>query len=143
MHTKVFLAQTDTTVGFLSKSYKKLNEIKKRPLNTPCIKVVDSLSELTNHVRVPIKHKSLVRRAKKTSFIYPNAQSLRVVFEGVHQEFLSTHTWLYSTSANLTGKDFDERWARDEADEVEEVSFSQESPSKIVRLGRIKKQRIR
>ncbi|MDR2342471.1 MAG: Sua5 YciO YrdC YwlC family protein, partial [Campylobacteraceae bacterium] len=33
----IYLAQTDTTVGFLSKDIKVLNALKKRPLDKPCI----------------------------------------------------------------------------------------------------------
>ena len=44
--TKIYLTQTDTTVGFLSQDYKKLNKIKKRPFNKKILIEVDSLNTL-------------------------------------------------------------------------------------------------
>ncbi|PID47476.1 MAG: Sua5 YciO YrdC YwlC family protein [Proteobacteria bacterium] len=142
---KIFLAQTDTTVGFLSKDKGALNKIKNRPLNTPCIKAIASLNELKNHARVPNKHKNKIRKAKKTTFIYPNKQSLRVIKTSPHKEFILDHKWLYTTSANLTGKDFDENYARNIADEVieNEGGFLQAKASDIFLLSREKMGKIR
>ena len=39
-------------------------------MQTPCILTMSSLKELVSLVRVPKAHKNLVRKAKKTSFIY-------------------------------------------------------------------------
>lgn len=66
----LYLAQTDTTAGFLSKDEREINKAKGRALQTPCILTMSSLKELTSLVRVPKAHKNLVRKAKKTSFIY-------------------------------------------------------------------------
>ena len=66
----LYLAQTDTTAGFLSKDEKEINKVKGRALQTPCILTMSSLKELVSLVRVPKAHKNLVRKAKKTSFIY-------------------------------------------------------------------------
>ena len=66
----IYLAQTDTTAGFLSKDEKEINKAKKRDLNTPCILTMAYFAELLCFVRVPKVHKNLVRRARKTSFIY-------------------------------------------------------------------------
>ncbi len=143
MQTKIYLAQTDTTVGFLSKSVKRLNKIKNRSTNKPCIKVVASLDDLKRHVRVPNNHKNLVRRSKKSTFIYPNGQSFRVVTSSPHKDFVKKHGWLYSTSANLSGYEFDESWARSVADEVVGDGFASFSPSNIVKLGKLTKDNIR
>lgn len=69
----IFLAQTDTTAGFLSKDYKELNRAKKREQDQPCVLATAKFSELKNFVRVPQKFKNFVRRAKKTTFIYANS----------------------------------------------------------------------
>lgn len=142
---KIFLAQTDTTVGFLSKSQKRLNQIKGRAANTPCIKAVAELSELCLHVRVPQKFKRLVRNAKNTTFIYPNQEACRVVKTSPHYEFLLKHKWLYSTSANKNKENFNESFAKIVADEVieDENGFFEAKPSNILKLGRISKKRVR
>ncbi len=141
----IFLAQTDTTVGFLSKDLRKLNLAKKRDINTLCIKCVGSLCELNLHVRVPKKYKNLIRRAKKTTFIYPNLQSFRVIKSSPHKEFVQKHRWLYTTSANLTGQRFDEKYAREVADEVIECEggFFETKPSNMYKLSRYKLKKIR
>lgn len=69
----IFLAQTDTTAGFLSKDYKELNRAKRREEDQPCVLATAKFSELKNFVRVPQKFKNFVRRAKKTTFIYANS----------------------------------------------------------------------
>lgn len=71
----LYLAQTDTTAGFLSKDEKEINKAKGRALQTPCILTMSSLKELVSLVRVPKAHKNLVRKAKKTSFIYKKARA--------------------------------------------------------------------
>lgn len=71
----LYLAQTDTTAGFLSKDEREINKAKGRALQTPCILTMSSLKELASLVRVPKAHKNLVRKAKKTSFIYKKARA--------------------------------------------------------------------
>lgn len=71
----LYLAQTDTTAGFLSKDEREINKAKGRALQTPCILTMSSLKELVSLVRVPKTHKNLVRKAKKTSFIYKKARA--------------------------------------------------------------------
>jgi len=135
---KIYLAQTDTTVGFLSQDKEKLNKLKKRPLNKPVLREVDSLNTLKNFVRVPKRFKKQVRRAKKTTFIYPNKESFRVVKDKKHLEFLKKFSWMYSTSANLHGKSFDKKWAKEVVDVVVEDKrglFEGEA-SKIIKLGK-------
>jgi len=117
---KIYLIQTDTTVGFLSQNKLKLNKIKNRPLNRPILKEVESLEVLKKFVRIPNIHKKRIRRAKKTTFIFPNGESFRVVKDEKHLEFLRKFKWMYSTSANYHGKKFDENWAREKADIVVE-----------------------
>ena len=113
---KIYLTQTDTTVGFVSQDKTKLNKIKNRPSNQPVLREVESLETLRSFVRVPKIHKKRVRRAKKTTFIFPNGESFRVVRDERHLRFLKKFKWMYSTSANLHGKPFDEVWAREKAD---------------------------
>jgi tRNA A37 threonylcarbamoyladenosine synthetase subunit TsaC/SUA5/YrdC len=94
---------------------------------------------------VPRAYKKRVRRAKKTTFIYPNKESFRVVKDKRHLEFLKKFSWMYSTSANKTGESFDEKWAREIADVIVEDKngFFEKEASKIYKLGRKKIKRIR
>ena len=142
---KIYLTQTDTTVGFLSRDFKKLNKIKNRPLNQKILIEVNSLNTLKNFVRVPNKFKSKVRRAKKTTFIYPKGNSFRVVKNKKHLEFLKKFKWMYSTSANLSGTRFDKLWAIKEADIVVEDKrgFFEGKPSIIYKINNYKIKKIR
>lgn len=139
----IYLAQTDTTAGLLSKDLKELNLAKNRDENTPCLVTTPSLKELLRLVRVPPIHKNFIRKAKKTTIIYPNGFSARVVKDGVHSEFLKEFGYLYSTSANLHGKGFDEKWARGVADTVIGENFKENTPSKIYKISKNSKKRIR
>jgi len=142
---KIYLTQTDTTVGFLSRDFKKLNKIKNRPLNKKVLIEVDSLNTLKNFVRVPNKFKSKVRRAKKTTFIYPKGDSFRVVKDKKHLEFLKKFKWMYSTSANLSGEKFDKSWAVKVADVIVEnkEGFFEGKPSTIYKINNYKIKKIR
>ncbi len=143
----LFLAQTDTTAGFLSKDEREINRAKKRALNTPCILTTAFLSELLAFVRVPKAHKNLVRKARKTSFIYPNKKACRVVNSGKHAEFLREFGYFFSSSANLHGRAFDAQIAREIILEkggkiIDEKLFSG-APSRILRLGKKQIRKIR
>ncbi|SMC09224.1 Sua5/YciO/YrdC/YwlC family protein [Nitratiruptor tergarcus] len=143
--TKVYLAQTDTTVGFLSQDSEKLAQIKKRPPSKPFLIAVSSLKNLQKFVRVPKKHKNLVRRAKKTTFIYPNGKALRVINSGEHYKFLQKFCWFYSTSANESGKRFEREWAIKRADIVVEDwrGLYESEPSKIFKLSKKRVVKVR
>ena len=75
----VYLVQTDTTVGFSSSSDEKLSLVKQRPLSKKILNTVDSFSTLNKYVKVPKKFRKLVRNSKKTTFIYSNGNSFRVI----------------------------------------------------------------
>lgn len=145
MKEKIYLAQTDTTAGFLSKDFKILNEAKKRDLNTPCIITMAEFKELCLHVRVPNIFKNYIRKAKNISFIYPNGKSCRVVKCQSHAKFLKKHKWLYSTSANITCKGFDENYAKMVADEIitDNRGFFEAKASLMLRVNKRKMQKVR
>ena len=75
----IYLAQTDTTAGFLSKNLEEINALKGRAKDQPCLITSAKFDELKKIVRVPNQFKNWVRRAKKTTFIYPNNQAVRIV----------------------------------------------------------------
>ncbi|MDR1976554.1 MAG: Sua5 YciO YrdC YwlC family protein [Campylobacteraceae bacterium] len=139
----VYLAQTDTTVGFLSKDAKLLNAIKNRAADKPCIVCAAAFGEL--NTRVPLKHKNLVRRAKKTTFILKNGFSFRLIKDGAHAAFLRKTGWLYSTSANITGGAFDVDFAKSKADIVieDDRGLYESKPSMILKLGNKRVKKVR
>ncbi|MCI6988331.1 MAG: Sua5 YciO YrdC YwlC family protein [Campylobacter sp.] len=142
-NSKLYLAQTDTTAGFLSKSKEVINLAKKRDLYKPCLITVASFKELKELVRVPKKYASFIRHSKKTTFIYPNAASFRVVKDIRHAKFLKLTGWMYSSSANIHGGEFDENYAKSVADEVvDEILFSGK-PSKIYKISNSQITKIR
>jgi tRNA A37 threonylcarbamoyladenosine synthetase subunit TsaC/SUA5/YrdC len=140
---KVFLTQTDTTIGFVSQNADKLTQIKQRPPHKHYIKAVNSLQTLQTFTRVPNRHKNRVRRAKKTTFILPNMHSYRLIQDRHHLLLLDRLTWAYTTSANLSNKTYDESFATEMADVlIAPLSLAQEA-SQIYKLGKITFKRIR
>ena len=142
---KIYLVQTDTTVGFLSQNAKKLAYIKKRDPNKPFLISVDSFRLLKDFARVPNRYKNLVRRAKKTTFIYPNKKAIRVVKDEKHLKFLKRFGWMYSTSANESGKRFEKEFAYKMADVIveDERGFFEGDPSRLIKIGKRAKKLLR
>lgn len=139
----IYLAQTDTTAGFLSKDLKELNSIKDRPLNQPCLICVSKFKNLQNFSRVPKKYKNLIRRTKKTTFIYPNSQAIRVVRDHPHAKLLDKLEWAYSTSANPHKKGFDIEFAVANADVIIDTKFTPAPASKIYKISKTNIKKIR
>ena len=140
---KVFLTQTDTTIGFVSQNAERLTEIKERPPYKHYIKAVNSLGTLKSFVRIPAAHRNRVRRAAKTTFILPNGHSYRVVRERHHLLLLNRLTWAYTTSANLSGQPYDEDFAKEAADVVITPLYNKSEASKIYRVNNHTLKRIR
>ncbi len=143
MENKVFLTQTDTTIGFVSQNADKLTKIKQRPPHKQYIHAVNSLHTLKTFTRVPQKHKNRVRRAKKTTFIMPNGHSYRVIQDKHHLLLLDRLKWAYTTSANLSNEAYDESFAREMADVIIEPIKEAKQASHIYRLGNYALKRIR
>ncbi|MDO5045221.1 Sua5 YciO YrdC YwlC family protein [Campylobacter sp.] len=139
----IYLAQTDTTAGFLSKDFNEINRLKNRPLHKPCLITTSKFSELKTLARVPDKFKNLVRRARKTTFLYPNLKAIRVVKDCEHAKFLDKNGWFYSSSANLSNQKFDEIWARSVADIIVDDEFKEQASSKIYKLSKTNLKKIR
>ncbi|SFV62570.1 TsaC protein (YrdC domain) required for threonylcarbamoyladenosine t(6)A37 modification in tRNA [hydrothermal vent metagenome] len=139
MKTKLYLTQTDTTIGFVSQDASKIDKAKNRLSNKYYIRVVNSLETLKRFTRVPQKHKNRLRRAKKTTFIMPNGLSFRVVKDTEHNLLLNRLHWVYSSSANLSGAEYDEKYARDKAEVIVTSPIKKNGlASKIYRLGQKK-----
>ncbi|GMB91985.1 N6-threonylcarbamoyl adenosine t(6)A37 modification in tRNA [Helicobacter ailurogastricus] len=136
----VLLAQSDTTVGFFSHDQDQLNRAKNSPKNKPLLRVSACFKDLP---RVPPKHRRLVRRLKAT-FIY-KGQAFRVVQDPETLVFLKRLGIVFSTSANLSGQSHDPKIAFALADTIIEDrrGLAARSPSKIIKLGRSYKRRLR
>jgi tRNA A37 threonylcarbamoyladenosine synthetase subunit TsaC/SUA5/YrdC len=143
MENRVFLTQTDTTIGFVSQNADKLTHIKQRPPHKYYIKAVNSLDTLKTFTRVPQKHKNRVRRAKKTTFIMPDGDSYRVIKDKHHLLLLDRLKWAYTTSANLSNEAYDESFAREMADVIIEPIQENRQASSIYRLGKNTLRKIR
>ncbi len=139
----VFLTQTDTTIGFVSQNAHRLSQIKQRPATKHYIRAVDSLATLKSFVRTPQAHKKLLRRANKTTFIMPHKDAYRVVKDPHHLLLLKRLKWAYTTSANLSGKSYDENFAKEAADVMIEPLKTDSKPSTILKLGKRGYKRIR
>lgn len=144
--TKVYLVQTDTTVGFSSSNDEKLSAIKQRPKSQKILQTVDSFKTLKSMTRVPKAFRKIVRRSKKSTFIYPNQKSFRVISKDESfYPFISKFNSLYSTSANLTNERFNYDFAYDNSDIIvySNKEFNEKSSSYIFRIHKRKIIKVR
>lgn len=142
----VYLVQTDTTVGFSSLNDEKLSLIKQRNTSQKILQTVDSFDTLKQMTRVPLMFRKKIRNSKKTTFIYPNKNSFRVIpKDNNFYPFISKFNNLYSTSANLTSESFDIDFASKNSDVIvyTKEDFSEKSASNIFILSKNKMNKIR
>ena len=140
---KIILTQTDTTIGFVSQNANRLSEIKKRTPDKHYIKAIDSLSSLKSLARVPNRYKNMIRRAKKSTFILPSGDSYRVIRDTHHLLILKRFGWVYTSSANLSGKEYDEKFAKKSADVIVTPLLPNQKPSTIYKINNKTIKRIR
>ncbi len=118
----VILAQTDTTVGFLSQDASRLAKIKARPPHKPFIQSFSSLQTYKEMGgRVPQQFKNRLRRSKSTTFVINN-RAVRIVSQGPHHKLLQKFGWLYSTSANAANHPYERGFAEEQAEIIVEDS---------------------
>jgi len=140
LNKTIFLTSTDTAIGFLSKNASSLDKAKKRAKGKKYITALPSLKNLTK--RVPTKHKNLIRRSKKTTFIIDKNFSFRVVKDKNHNLLLKRLGWVYTSSANKSGKEYDFNYAYKKADIII-YPLKNSSASTIYRLGKTKIKKVR
>ena len=140
---KVFLTQTDTTIGFVSQNEERLTHIKQRPPHKHYITAVNSQKTLQHFTRIPAIHHNRVRRSRKTTFIMPNGRSYRLIRDSHHLLLLNRLKWAYTTSANLSGSEYDETFAEKSADVIITPLQSTKQASRIYKLGKTTLKRIR
>ncbi len=168
----VFLAQCDTTAGFLSANETRINELKNSPKDKAILRESCDLSHIKAFSRIPRILQKHLRRAKKTTFIFDNNLSFRVVGESyldsesheshlrgelresnksykfsqnLHHKFLKQFGTLFSSSANQKGKKFERNFALNCADIIvsDNRGFFEDSPSSIFRVKKSKIRKIR
>lgn len=141
----IYLAQSDTTAGLLSLDFENLNHIKGRSKNKPVLCEVDSLQTLKTLTRIPNKFKNKIRKSAKSTFIYPNHRSFRVVKDELHLYFLNHFRKMYSTSANKTGKEFEYKEAISMCDVlvIDKRGISSTISSNIFKINNTKIKKIR
>ena len=141
----VVLTQTDTTVGFISQNYKKLQDIKSRDTSKQFIEVYSNLKNFTSSKhRIPQSKKSLFRKSKKTTFIVNN-NAFRISPSSLHSQILRNSHWNYSTSANESGKKFDFEFCEDKADIIiqDKYGLKENSASTLLKMNNKKIVRLR
>jgi len=141
----VILAQTDTTVGFLSQDKTKLFEIKSRDNSKPFLKVYKNFKEfLQDSKRVPKSRKKLVRNAKKTTFIVNN-QAFRISPISLNSQVFNNYNWNYSTSANESSKNFDRVFCESKADIIIENcdGLHEKTSSSLLKINDSKVRKLR
>ena len=140
----IILTQTDTTVGFLSQDAHKLQKIKARPPSKPFILVYKNFHSFTQNHRVPNRKKKMFRRAKKTTFVIKN-KAFRIAPPPLHSSFLQHASWLYSTSANESGKNFERTFCEEKADIIieDKNSLYEGKASKLYKISNRAQRRLR
>ncbi len=100
--------------------------------------------DLESIPRIPKKHKNLVRRAKKTTFVVKNI-AFRVTTNLKNSQILRDLEWHYSTSANKAGKNFDREFCESKADIIIENKdgLSELSSSTLIKLNNFKIRKLR
>lgn len=156
----VFLAQCDTTAGFLSANQARILEVKNSPKDKVILRESCDLAHIKALSRIPRILQRRIRFAKKTTFIFDNNLSFRVVGESnessgescesqsspnLHHKFLKRFGTLFSSSANQKGKKFDIDFALNRADIIvsDNRGFFEDSPSSIFRVKQSKIRKIR
>ena len=141
----VFLTPTDTTMGFVSQSATRIDTLKHRPSGKYYILALPTLDSLKTTARVPQKYKNHLRRGVKTTFILPNTHSYRIVKGTIHTHLLEQIGWVYTSSANLSGAGYDEKFAKNKADIIvaSPILTTQNAPSKILKINNRQVRRIR
>lgn len=138
----LFLAQSDTTAGFLSECKEAILSAKSRA-NKAILMEASNLEAIKTLSRLPKKFAKAIRRQSKTTFVFPNSHSFRIIKEPLHLGFLRRYGLLYSSSANVSGKRFDSKIASDLADVfvLDKRPIQESAPSRIfqIRKGKIYK----
>ena len=156
----IFLAQSDTTAGFLSANRAQILNAKHSPKNKAILRESCDLAHIKALTRIPRILQKQMRRAKKSTFIFDNNLSFRVIFAesngesspnsrdlgaNLHHAFLKRFGTLFSSSANKTGQNFNANFALKNADIIvcDSRGIYEDSPSHIFKTRKSKLKKIR
>lgn len=145
MKSAIFLAQSDTTAGFLCKKATKIARIKQNNAAKKYLRESCDIANIKRESRIPRVLSKAIRRANRTTFIFPNDKSFRVARDLEHLRFLRLFGVLYSSSANLHNKAFNAHFAAESAEIIAQDSrgiFSAKA-SQIFKIRKQKLKRIR
>ena len=141
MDKRLFLTNTDTTIGFLSQSRERLDRAKERQPDKEYIQALPTLKAIKKRVPKPFRHK--VRLAQKSTFILSRDYSFRVIKDRRHKLLIDRLGWAYTTSANKSGKGYSFEYAYQKADTIIYPLSAPQEPSTIYKLGKKKHKRVR
>lgn len=132
-NTALFLAQSDTTAGFLSKDRDIISRAKQRPKDKQILVESSNIAFIKANNKIPKALAKAIRRAKKSTFILPNKNAFRVIRDELHLQLLCPFKALYSSSANLANKPFSYKYAYDRADIIvlDKRGIYEDTPSVI------------
>lgn len=156
----VFLAQSDTTAGFLSANPMRILEVKNSPKDKAILRESCNLAHIKNLSRIPRILQKHLRRTQKRTFIFDNNHSFRVIHEShlgnkshtkgelninLHHIFLKQFGTLFSSSANQKGKKFEIGFASNCADIIisDNRGIFEDTPSSIFRVKKTRMRQIR
>jgi len=142
---RVILAQTDTTVGFLSQDSKVLAKIKQRSKQKPFLRVFSDLGHYkASSERIPKRHRSRLRRSRRVTYVV-KGKAIRIIHDHFQLQLFRPSGWAFSTSANQAGHGFERDFCESAADIIVEESrgLCEGVPSSIERLGKVKRRRLR
>ncbi len=144
MKATVLLAQTDTTVGFLSQDALQLAGIKNRSSDKPFLKSYADLKTFKHFKRIPKHFKCQLRRSNATTYVV-KSEAFRIINNSLHQNIIAPYGWLYSTSANLSNQKFQRAFALKHVDIIVEDhrGLYETASSAIIKLGANRKKRLR
>lgn len=141
MRDALFLTDTDTTIGFVSKESKAIDRAKSRQKDKKYIEALGSLKHLRK--RVPKQFRRVARRAKKSTFVISQEYSFRIVKDKRHNLLMDRLESAFTSSANKSAQEYNFEYAYEHADIIIFPLGVDSKPSKIFKIGKQKIKKIR
>ena len=141
MQSKIFLTNTDTTIGFLSQCKSALDRAKRRAPNKEYIQALPSFKALQK--RIPKNFRARVRRSKKATYILSKNYSFRINKDTRHNLLLNRLTYTYTSSANQSNKDYEESYAKEQSDIIIYPLLPPQNPSTIFKINSVSIKKLR
>lgn len=151
----IFLTQSDTTAGFLSANPLQILKAKNSPKDKAMLRESCDLEHIKDLSRLPKILQKAIRRTKKTTFVFDNNLSFRVINDSnsdfsnakdsLHRGFLKQFGVLFSSSANKKGEKFKLDFAQKNADIIvrDVRGIYEDLPSHIFKVKKSKIKKLR